>query len=92
MNIFTEDVMALIDIYGGQYLAGAYNDARSSFRFRCSEGHESERTWNKIQQGYFCRVAGCGQRRFDSVLVGDLRKAWKPQGYAGQPSSVNFSD
>ena len=92
MNIFTEDVMALIDMYGGQYLAGSYKHARSSFRFRCSEGHESERIWNKLQQGYFCRVAGCGQRRFDSVLVGDLRKAWKPQGFADQPLSVNLSD
>ncbi len=48
---------------GGECLAANYKNAHALLIWRCGHGHEFTRTWNKIQQGYWCASEGCPDNR-----------------------------
>ena len=76
--LFQGDVTALMKLKGGDLLKGEYKDARTEFEFKCPNGHDAKRNWNKLQQGYFCKEPNCEHESRRQISLGEIRQHWKP--------------
>lgn len=50
----------------GECLAKSYKNGKAPLKWRCKQGHEFTRYWNKVQQGYWCTYKGCPENHRSS--------------------------
>ena len=82
-------VKALAKERGGKCLSNQYVNAQGKLRFRCSEGHEWETIWNRLQQGMWCPFCASKKAGEQRRLTIDLMRTIA-QRRGGQCLSIRY--